>query len=289
MRFVTYNIQYGVGKDGRVDLTRIAEEIGDADVIALQEVTQFMGRGGNLDQVAELAALFPEHYWTYGPAMDADASYRDEAGKLVNRRTTFGNMILSKTAILSSRHHMLPKVRLLNQISLQRSIIEAVIETASGPLRVYSLHLAHASVEERLLQIDRLLEIVKQAPDEGGVVSAGPDTELWYSNGRFMPMPNRAVVMGDFNMDPSFSEYDRICGAKEHFVGRSLPAAGLIDAWVATGGAEDQGGTCFYDGRLYRLDYCFVTEELVPALHSLTVGDDALGSDHQPLYLEIEI
>lgn len=38
MKFVSYNIQYGIGLDGRLDLPRIASEIEGADIIALQEV-----------------------------------------------------------------------------------------------------------------------------------------------------------------------------------------------------------------------------------------------------------
>lgn len=38
MTVTTYNIQYGLGKDERYDLARIAGKIQDADVIALQEV-----------------------------------------------------------------------------------------------------------------------------------------------------------------------------------------------------------------------------------------------------------
>ncbi len=33
MEFVTYNIHYGVGRDGRADLARIAEAVRGADVI----------------------------------------------------------------------------------------------------------------------------------------------------------------------------------------------------------------------------------------------------------------
>ena len=36
MKLVSYNIQYGKGKDGRFDLARIATEIADADVIAVE-------------------------------------------------------------------------------------------------------------------------------------------------------------------------------------------------------------------------------------------------------------
>ena len=38
MLFVSYNIQFGRGKDRRFDLPRIAAEIEGADVIAQQEV-----------------------------------------------------------------------------------------------------------------------------------------------------------------------------------------------------------------------------------------------------------
>ena len=57
MKFASYNIQYGIGLDGRLDLARIAGEIESADVIALQEVTRGFHRNGNLDMVAALQAL----------------------------------------------------------------------------------------------------------------------------------------------------------------------------------------------------------------------------------------
>ena len=36
MRFASYNIQYGKGKDGKFDLARICAALEGADVIALQ-------------------------------------------------------------------------------------------------------------------------------------------------------------------------------------------------------------------------------------------------------------
>ena len=56
MKFVTFNIQYGLGRDGRYDLDRTARGVEGADVVALQEVERFWKRSGNLDQVAELLA-----------------------------------------------------------------------------------------------------------------------------------------------------------------------------------------------------------------------------------------
>lgn len=44
MQIISWNIQCGLGVDGKVDLARIANvmrEMGDADIICLQEVSRF--------------------------------------------------------------------------------------------------------------------------------------------------------------------------------------------------------------------------------------------------------
>ncbi len=109
MKFVTYNIQYGLGKDDRYDLARIAREVETADVIALQEVERHWQRSGCVDAPAVLGSHLPEHHWVYGANLDMDASYREPAGRLVNRRRQFGTMIRSRSPIVSSRNHLLPK------------------------------------------------------------------------------------------------------------------------------------------------------------------------------------
>ncbi len=57
MKLVTYNIQYSRGKDGRLDLARIAEAVRGADLVALQEVDRHMPRAEEIDQPARLAEL----------------------------------------------------------------------------------------------------------------------------------------------------------------------------------------------------------------------------------------
>ena len=52
MRLVTYNIQYGIGLDGRYGIGRIAEAVRGADVIALQEVCRNNPRNDGRDMVA---------------------------------------------------------------------------------------------------------------------------------------------------------------------------------------------------------------------------------------------
>src|SRR5207253_8819610 len=100
VKLVTYNIQYGLGKDRRYDLARVAREIEDADVIALQEVERHWQRSGCVDSPALLAAQLHEHHWVYGANLDMDASYRDAEGRLVVRRRQFGTMILSRLPIV---------------------------------------------------------------------------------------------------------------------------------------------------------------------------------------------
>ncbi len=101
MKLVTYNIQHGVGRDGRADLARIAEAVRGADVIALQEVERNYGPSGPPDQPAALEALLPEYYWVYGPAFDVDASARAPDGRVLNRRRQHCGMLLAKTPIVS--------------------------------------------------------------------------------------------------------------------------------------------------------------------------------------------
>lgn len=76
MKCVGYNIQYGLGADGVYDLPRIAGDVADADVIALQEVDRFWARSGLVDSPADLSEHLPDHYWVYGANLDMEASVR---------------------------------------------------------------------------------------------------------------------------------------------------------------------------------------------------------------------
>ena len=284
MIFVSYNIQWGTGKDGRVDLARIAGEIGAADVIALQEVDRFWTRSRMTDQAAEIGALFPEHHWVYGPGMDMDASLRGDDGKVVNRRRQFGNMLLARAAILSSRNHLLPKMKLPEKKSLQRAALEAVIEAPSGPLRVYSVHLNHSAAEERLLQIARLREIVAGAPAEGGAWTGGSYNPVWEEDGPRPPMPARAMLLGDFNLRPDSEEHAALCGPSE-----DGNADGLVDSWRALGHDDASGWTCPLKDGDWRIDFAFVTADLKDRLRAMSVDHAAQGSDHQPIRVELDL
>ncbi len=272
MIFVSYNIQWGTGKDERVDLPRIAGEIGDADVIALQEVDRHWTRSAMADQAAEFAALFPAHHWVYGPAMDLDS-------RSVNRRRQFGNMLLARAPILTSRNHLLPKKNLPEKLSTQRALLEAVIEAPAGPLRVHSLHLGHSETGERLLQIARLREILAAAPAEGGAWTGRDYDPVWEEDGPQPPMPARAILLGDFNLKPDSEEHAALCAGPD----------GLVDSWRALGHDDASGWTCPLEDGNWRIDYAFVTPSLKDRLRRMSVDQTAQGSDHQPIRIEIEL
>jgi endonuclease/exonuclease/phosphatase family metal-dependent hydrolase len=288
VKLVTYNIRYGLGRDKRYDLARIAAEVGAADIIALQEVERHWQRSGNGDSPAELATSLPEHHWVYGANLDMDASYRDASGRLCNRRRQFGTMILSRLPIVSSRNHLLPKYATLTQHSIQQGALEAVLITPmAGPVRLYSLHLSHLADAIRLPQVEALLDIHARAVGEGGAWCGGhPDPEAGWTEGEMPPMPADAILMGDFNFDSAGPEYDRIVGPLSPKYGRLNRSSGFVDAWVAAGHREDEGAT-IPNGR--RIDYCFLSPALAARVHSCWIDAEADGSDHQPLWVEIDL
>jgi endonuclease/exonuclease/phosphatase family metal-dependent hydrolase len=287
MRIVGYNIQFGRGKDGKVDLARIAGEVADADVIALQEVDRYWSRSGACDQVAELSAHLPDHYWIYGPGLDLDA---DSAGADTpdrGRRRQFGNMLLSRLPFLSSRMHLLPKHALHEKLSLQRCALEGLIACPSGPVRVYSIHLAHVSSLERQDQAARILEIHRAAPGEGAARSGSHDS--WDADGPPPPATDRAILLGDFNMEPGSAEYGVLAGYDDPRHGQITRQDAFVDAWLASGGDPDAGFTKFEPERDRRIDFAFVSPNLAGRIASVRVDATAVGSDHQPVWLDIDL
>ena len=158
MKLVTYNTQYGVGRDDKYDLARIAGAVDGADIIALQEVTRNFARNGGADMVEGLAALLPGYFTAFGPAMDIDFGAVDGEGRPLNKRFQLGNMVLSRYPIVASRNHLLPRTLRFSRGNLQRAALEALVMAPSGPIRIYCVHLDHVSAAERILQVAHLKE-----------------------------------------------------------------------------------------------------------------------------------
>ncbi len=293
MKLVTYNIQYGVGKDGKSDLGRIAQAVDGADVIALQEVVRHMPLTGAGDQPAELAALLPGYYWVYGAGVDLDNSEVGEDGAIVNRRMQFGNMLLARRPILSSRLFMLPKLSAIDRQTSQRVALEGIVETGSGFLRLFSVHLSALYSSERKLQVGELLRLHRDGPMSGATVD-GPDNWAERSGLKSPPVPETAIFMGDFNFEPGHPEYALMTGEVDPIYGRITTRDGFADAWVRAGHGEDEGVTCpcFPENDTphdMRLDYIYVSAGLADRVSTARIDNDAQGSDHQPVWAELEL
>lgn len=135
-------------------------------------------------------------------------------------------------------------------------------------------------------QVEALLAIHARAPSEGGAWCGGhPDPAAGWTEGDMPPMPSNALLMGDFNFDWSAPEYDRIGGPAAARYGRLNCLTGFVDAWVAAGRREDDGATI---GAGRRIDYRFVSSALAGRIRACRIDADALGSDHQPLWVEVD-
>lgn len=297
MKIVTYNIQYARGKDDRFDLGRIAATVSGAEVIGLNEVERFWPRNGAaVDQAAELGALLPRYYWVYGPYFDMDASERAADGTVVNRRRQQGSMLLSLRPIVCSRLHVFPKLDAVNHFNMRMGAIEGVIAFPSIAVRFYSVHLAARSGEERLVQVRQLLASHRRNRTEGGMWSGTPYGGRgidWSCGEAPPPNPLDAILMGDFNTVPDTPEYKEVVGSTPGETREIHDRHSFVDSWLAVGDGSD-GATFFADPRRdlhhdIRIDYCFVGGGLADRLVSARVDRDAAGSDHQPLWVEIDL
>ena len=145
--------QYGIGRDGRFDLDRIATEVEGADIIALQEVTQeFCQRMAASTWSTDWPRCCPiisppsDRRWT---SISAPRTAKDGRS---TQRFQFGNMVLSRLPIVAvAQPSLAAHPAGFRRGNLQRSALEALVITPSGPLRIYSVHLDHVSVTERTL------------------------------------------------------------------------------------------------------------------------------------------
>jgi len=286
MKVVTYNIQYGIGLDGRYDLGRITDAVRGADVIALQEVTRNNPRNGNRDMVTEIGEALPEYFAAYGSNFEVNVGSRIENGRALTTTFQLGNMVLSKTPIHLSRNLLLPRSRSFEAMNFQRGALEALIETPLGFIRFYSTHLDHRSPVERTSQIRFLRQRLLNYALEGGGLSGIPEIGL-----PDLPYPEAFIVLGDFNMLPGSPEYVELAGRPDHEFGMPLTADLAVDAaqrldtpdivtWVDPKRPDDAS-------RHKRIDYIFTSASLAGSLKRLWVDEKAVGSDHLPVWVEM--
>lgn len=302
MKIVTYNIQFGLGKDGRFDLERIASEVDGADIIALQEVERHWQRSGNVNQPEQLGRILENYYWVYGPYFDVDASMPQPDGNIKNVRRQFGNMILSKTPILSTRLFPLPKSALRQRHNMVVGVFEGVVKLQQdGALRIYNAHLGARSQHDRVAQILSIRDTIRRAPAEGGAWTGDLAHTLWENHAHTLweedatppPMPESFVLLGDFNLEAKDPEYDYLVGPRDGDLGRLSSKEEFIDTWVAAGNDEGDGATYVTDhsssdAQDMRIDYAFVDQTMETRVLGARIDETAQGSDHQPYWVDLD-
>lgn len=277
MKLITWNIQFGVGIDGRNDLARIlaeARRIADFDVLCLQEVADNFpelkaNRGEN--QFAEIARLLPGFTAIEGIGVDAPAP---DGG-----RKRFGNMLLSRLPVGQVMRHLLPWEADAAK-SMPRVLIEAVVTAPFGPLRVMTTHLEYYSSKLRTAQVEGIRDVHRQACARAAQPPLAADNMF-----RPWPTTRSAILTADFNMRSSDPAYERLSAPFDD------GASPLRDAWaVRYPGAAHPDSFCIYD-QSYNAPHCcdfiFVTEDLAPRVTRVFYDTLTQVSDHQPVLIEL--
>lgn len=280
MKILSWNIQWGRGVDGRVDLGRTASAIRafDADVICLQEVAvnhPDLPGGAADDQPARLAALFPHFMATYGVGSDLPA---EDGG-----RRRFGQLLLSRLPVLQVFRHLLPWPADPGVSSMQRVAVEAVIAAPSGTIRVITTHLEYYSAKQRASQIEFLRDL--QAEGYRHAVAPRSDKER-DSPFAVLPRGEFTALCGDFNFPANTPEHARL----QQPIAVDVPQ--LLDAWNIAHPGEAHAPTAGVHQATFTAgpatyDFFFVSENLASHVASFEVDVATATSDHQPLLLTL--
>lgn len=280
MKLITWNIQWGRGTDGRVDLDRIvahARRLADFDVLCLQELSagypELPGCDGS-DQFKGLAERLPGFTPVAGVATDTP---HPDGG-----RRAFGNMIFSRYPVLQVWRHLLPWPADPGVSSMQRIALEATLDTPLGLIRVTATHLEYYSRPQRAAQVERLRDLHQEAVAQARSPRPGAPTD-----GPFCAVPRAAasILTGDFNCRPESAERMRLLAA----IDDATPP--YRDAWELTHRNAVHAPTVgLFDkqqwpGPPFTFDFIFVSEDLAPRVQDVRVDPTSDASDHQPVLL----
>lgn len=279
MQLLSWNIQWARGMDGRVDVARIVQTVrrlGDFDVICLQEVAvNFPGLPGSQgeNQLAELSAGLPGYAAVFGAAADVPDGH--------GGRSLFGNVIFSRLPVGQVWRHLLPWQAEPDAPSMQRILVEAVVTADSGPIRVMTTHLEYYSRRQRMIQIDAIRRLHREAcamarrkilPEQRG--------------GAFevFPRPLQAVLCGDLNFAAHAPEHGRILAPFHDGSPNFNDAWAVLNPGVAHIPTVGIHPVDFVD-RPECFDFVFVTDGLVDSLTACGTDSVTEASDHQPVWI----
>jgi endonuclease/exonuclease/phosphatase family metal-dependent hydrolase len=286
VRILSWNIQWGRGVDGRVDLARTAEVARefDADVLCFQEVAvnhPGLPGGAPMNQVEWLSGLFLGYETIYGVGSDLPDG--------LGGRRQFGNLILSRRPVLQVFRHLLPWPVDAGVPSMQRVAVEAVIEAPGfpgGALRVVTTHLEYYSALQRTAQIGALRDICAAGYRHAVAPRSTAETDPPFA---VLPRGEGCVLCGDFNSPVGAPEHEALS------LTGATPA--LKNAWPLVHGAVPHAGhfippapTFGVHDRRYLAepacyDFFYVSANIEELVRDVVVDGATMTSDHQPVLL----
>jgi len=110
------------------------------------------------------------------------------------------------------------------------------------------------------------------------------------------PLPAEAILLGDFNAEPGSPEYVAVTRGTRPAGPLSDAADGdhhaFIDSWIAAGHQARRGITYRRNPAQMaewdlRIDYCFLPLGMATRLVGTRTDAEAIGSDHQPVWVEL--
>jgi endonuclease/exonuclease/phosphatase family metal-dependent hydrolase len=281
MKLLSWNIQWGRGVDGRVDLERVvahARRFADFDVLCLQEVSagypELPGCDGE-DQFAALARRLPGYTALPGVATDTPRPW--------GGRRAFGNLLFSRLPVLQVFRHLLPWPADSGIESMQRVAVEATVLAPFGAVRVTATHLEYYSALQRRAQVERLRELQRE-----GVAHSRCARPGGIERGPFEHVQRGAasVLCGDFNFRFESDERRRLLAPFDD------GTPGYADAWTLAHPERAHAPTAGLHDRAqwpepFTCDFVFVSADLAPRVADVRVDDASDASDHQPVLLEL--
>ncbi len=250
MKFLTYNIHFWAGMDGRPNLDRVEEIIrqSKADVIGLNEVLHpWISPTGPQYPLPELARRL-NMFWIFGFSFEQHQGRGFWAGFL-------GNALLSRYPVSSWQNYKLPGWKNRKQ----RNLLQARLDTPYGPVVAMTTHLDHLLEPVRRRQLEGIKEQLLQVK--------GPH-----------------ILMGDFNIhEPVHSSFYKIVPT----VIKRLRAFGYTDSFATVGKGK---GLSYKIGRpRLRIDFMWVPNAYADGLRNAKVVNcdvSWLASDHQPVWIQ---
>lgn len=281
MRILSWNIQWGRGLDGRVDLARIAAVARefDPDVLCLQEVAANhpgLPGGAAMNQPEWLAGLFLGYEAAYGAGSDLPDG--------LGGRRQFGNLILSRRPILQVFRHLLPWPAEPGISSMQRVAVETVIDAPDCPgkaLRVMTTHLEYFSAAQRAAQCAALRSVADEGWRHAVKPSSNAEADPPFA---VLPRGEGCVLCGDFNSPVGAPEQAALLASGE--------APAFVNAWPVVHGTEPPAPTFgVHEQRYVKASSCFdiffVSENIADQVVDVRVDAGTTASDHQPVLLEL--